>query len=451
MSRYHHDSDGVTLFSLKYVARRKSRVNLFGFLVALLMIFPASEIAFADNGESVKAIVFYKQDCPDCKALTHDILPVFKKRYGDALNILTVNNGDPRGGGLYLSTLLAMNLSLTESLPFVIVGDVVLKGSESVTREFPALVEERILQKKTGWPDIPGLDKVLKAITQMNQEDQASWWIAGEVNEIQYLLAGFAYRYNHDPLANRYAVVVLCCLIVGLVISLYLFFRKEKRQPCIYRAGVLTLQLVGVYVAWQLAEISNILSSHKSLLGSFEDLLAITVFTGMLISLLFSLWSFRGSNKTRIAIWQIRIIPLLSLIVLTAAGYLLYSELSGAEAQCGAVGDCNAVQQSPYAKLFGWISVAGFGIMGILLVTLFWLLYQFGPANRQSLFGLGMWGGLLIGVLFFTYLTFLEPFVIGATCFWCLSAAIAMVLEFYILTPLAGQSWHKLRELYRRA
>jgi uncharacterized membrane protein len=32
------------------------------------------------------------------------------------------------------------------------------------------------------------------------------------------------------------------------------------------------------------------------------------------------------------------------------------------------------------------------------------------------------------GVLFSIYLTFLEPFVIGATCAWCLSSAVIMTL-----------------------
>ena len=34
----------------------------------------------------------------------------------------------------------------------------------------------------------------------------------------------------------------------------------------------------------------------------------------------------------------------------------------------------------------------------------------------------------LFGLLFFIYLTFLEPFVIGATCAWCIASAITMTL-----------------------
>ena len=35
---------------------------------------------------------------------------------------------------------------------------------------------------------------------------------------------------------------------------------------------------------------------------------------------------------------------------------------------------------------------------------------------------------ILFGMSFSIYLTFLEPFVIGATCMWCLSSAVIMLL-----------------------
>ena len=41
----------------------------------------------------------------------------------------------------------------------------------------------------------------------------------------------------------------------------------------------------------------------------------------------------------------------------------------------------------------------------------------------------------LFGTLFSIYLTFLEPFVIGATCAWCLTSAVSMTL---ILLLVAG-------------
>jgi uncharacterized membrane protein len=42
----------------------------------------------------------------------------------------------------------------------------------------------------------------------------------------------------------------------------------------------------------------------------------------------------------------------------------------------------------------------------------------------------------LFGTLFSIYLTFLEPFVIGATCAWCLSSAVIMTIQMWLsITP----------------
>jgi uncharacterized membrane protein len=43
-----------------------------------------------------------------------------------------------------------------------------------------------------------------------------------------------------------------------------------------------------------------------------------------------------------------------------------------------------------------------------------------------------LFGITLFGILFSIYLTFLEPFVIGATCIWCLSSAVIMTILFLL-------------------
>jgi len=47
----------------------------------------------------------------------------------------------------------------------------------------------------------------------------------------------------------------------------------------------------------------------------------------------------------------------------------------------------------------------------------------------------------MFGLLFFIYLTFLEPFVIGATCAWCISSAIIMTLITLFSTAVVLNAW----------
>jgi uncharacterized membrane protein len=128
-------------------------------------------------------------------------------------------------------------------------------------------------------------------------------------------------------------------------------------------------------------------------------------------------------------------VPLAALAGLLVAVYMTYVEVGQLEAVCGVVGDCNAVQQSQYAVLFGLLPIGVLGLIGYLAMLFAWVLTwstspTIGSAARVALFGMAWFG-----VLFSIYLTFLEPFVIGATCAWCLTSALVMMLLFWLVAP----------------
>jgi uncharacterized membrane protein len=148
----------------------------------------------------------------------------------------------------------------------------------------------------------------------------------------------------------------------------------------------------------------------------------------------------RGTRPTGVVARVSLLIPGLSLVGLVVSGYLAFVEVQQVAAVCGPVGDCNAVQQSEYARLFGIIPI---GVMGVVAYAV--------------LLGLGLWGwrdesrakqlaplifGLaLVGTLFSIYLTYLEPFVIGAVCMWCLTSALVITL---LMLASLGPTLHAL-------
>ena len=141
--------------------------------------------------------------------------------------------------------------------------------------------------------------------------------------------------------------------------------------------------------------------------------------------------------------WPKWVIPILSVLGMGVAFYLTYVETSGVEAFCGPVGDCNSVQLSPYATLFGVLPVGILGLIGYALILAGWAFYHFGPKSFRWASAISVWGMAFFGVLFSIYLTFLEPFVIGATCMWCISSAIIMTLVFLAATGPAKRAWHE--------
>lgn len=119
---------------------------------------------------------------------------------------------------------------------------------------------------------------------------------------------------------------------------------------------------------------------------------------------------------------------ILSIIGLIASLYLSWIEYSGKFAFCGPIGNCEAVNTSKYAQIYG-IPLAYIGVAVYLVLIIIFLL-----EGRNDLFAeygpLVVFGLTLIGVLFSIYLTYLEIWVIKAICPYCVVSAIVMLLLF---------------------
>jgi uncharacterized membrane protein len=164
--------------------------------------------------------------------------------------------------------------------------------------------------------------------------------------------------------------------------------------------------------------------------------LAVVVLIGMLLTVMWAgiTWSRPGKPLTR---HRDRSIPLLAIGGIAVAAYLTFIETTGAPALCGPVGDCNAVQQSEFARLSGIIPVGAVGIAGYGAILTVWVAAHSKAGARMAPVLPVL---ALIGVLVSIYLTFLEPFVIGATCLWCLTSAVIMTGLLWLSMPYRQRS-----------
>ncbi len=170
------------------------------------------------------------------------------------------------------------------------------------------------------------------------------------------------------------------------------------------------------------------------------NILAVIVLMSMIGSLIFAGINFAKDelpDQTQTNNW---LIPVLSVIGIVVAAYLSFVEINQVEAVCGPVGDCNTVQQSSYALLFGILPMGILGLLGYLAVIILWLAGNLDFEAWKNIINALLWIVTLIGTLFSVYLTFLEPFVIGATCMWCIVSAIIMTILFLLTTRKFKQS-----------
>jgi uncharacterized membrane protein len=153
--------------------------------------------------------------------------------------------------------------------------------------------------------------------------------------------------------------------------------------------------------------------------------LSVLVLIAMIASLL---WAYRLFKRKQSSPKDGRswLIPVLCVIGLGIAGYLAYVEVFEVSAVCGPVGDCTTVHQSEYSRLFGILPIGVLGLAGYIAILAAWLVVRYANKRLAKQAAAALLAMAVFGTLFSMYLTFLEPFVIGATCSWCLASAILM-------------------------
>ncbi len=111
-----------------------------------------------------------------------------------------------------------------------------------------------------------------------------------------------------------------------------------------------------------------------------------------------------------------RILTFSGLILSSYLTYLTYTAAS-----CPLYGDCDLVITSQYSKISG-IPVAFFGILGFLL-----LLLSFEMKKNNILLASG-----ILGVIFVTYLQYVQIFLINQTCLYCTLTHVLYISSFLI-------------------
>jgi uncharacterized membrane protein/thiol-disulfide isomerase/thioredoxin len=335
-------------------------------------------------------VLFYSPTCGHCEYVINNTLIPLIEQYGDQLSIIGINDTLSSGQILFRAALQYFGLE-TSGVPFLVIGDTYLVGSIDIPQQFPGLIEKYLAQGGVDWPAIPGLAETLAAAqssetaapTATASTPTAASAIAPTPTPGLQLTSEI-----HSTLGARFATDWVGNSLAVIVL-----------------AGML-VSIVGTGLAWQAKPVR------------------------------------RKGNPPAAWRW---LIPLLCLAGIGVAGYLSYVETAQVEAVCGPVGDCNTVQQSEYTRLFGILPIGILGVLGFISILVAWAGAYFGKGRLAAYASLALLGLTAFGVLFSIYLTFLEPFVIGATCTWCLTSAIIMTALLWLSLIPAKNAYHALR------
>ncbi|MEO6333584.1 MAG: vitamin K epoxide reductase family protein [Pyrinomonadaceae bacterium] len=110
---------------------------------------------------------------------------------------------------------------------------------------------------------------------------------------------------------------------------------------------------------------------------------------------------------------------IVALIGLADAAYLAVHHLTAEPVPCTIVAGCETVLTSSYAQIAG-VPLAAFGAIAYFLAFALALLTAFGNRTMWTLFGIQV----VLMSLFTAWLLYLQGYVIGAFCQFCLISAI---------------------------
>jgi uncharacterized membrane protein/thiol-disulfide isomerase/thioredoxin len=393
----------------------------------------------------VYAVLFFLPSCGHCHYVITEFLPPLQEEYGEQLQVLYIDVSQPEGRTLFYAACDTFEVPDDRCgyVPTLVIGTTVLVGSQDIPEQMPALVRNGIAAGGTGLPPIPGLRESYEAAVGGEQvgDTQDDPPESAPISTT-YQETTWQDRLNQDRLGNGLGIGVLGVLVIGLVVQLgygtRLLIEDEIRHWDMGDKG--WLLVLG------LAMMTTVIAGTLALDNSSFSLPAVLA-AGVTFGMALVVWAIghvdRHSGQTGYTFpgWLLPVTACLGLVV---ASYLAYVEIGENEAVCGAVGDCNAVQQSEYAELFGLIPIGLLGVFGYVMILAVWVFSRrasgwIGDAAQAILLGLA-----LFGTAFSIYLTFLEPFVIGATCAWCLTSAMLMILMLCLQAPAGWTAVNRL-------
>jgi len=387
-------------------------------LIALLLIsltpVPSVSGQTTPGTAVVHAVLFYSSSCPHCHFVLNEVMPPLLDQHGSQLRMLYVNVQREKGEDAFWAVVDQYQIPQNrQGVPLLVIGDEVYVGGAEIPQNLPGRIEAGLQDGGIPWPDFPGMEHLL------------------EEADLPATATHTARLSNPTRTPSGTAAVELI---------------STSSPPARVRltatgSSTATPSPPPVLSGSEQNDVEPSGSSFNnptSVTGRIQqdlaaNLIAIIVLIGMVASVISIIISMLfGEEKG--SSWPRWVIPVLCGIGMAIAVYLSVIELTRTEAICGPVGDCHTVQASPYAMIGGLIPVGVLGVAGYIGIGITWILAERSSGRLRRWSVRMMWGLSLVGTLFSIYLTFLEPFVIGATCSWCLTSAVIMVMILWAST-----------------
>ena len=369
--------------------KRKAFILLGVLVIATaVLVWAGAPKASAQGAQKpvVRAVLFHAEGCSHCQTVIDKVLPPLQLKHGDQLQVAMIEVSGKENYDYFRQIEDGARLpAQRRGVPALFIADQILVGDQEIPQKLPGLIQKGLAKGGIDYPALPGL---AERLPQPSGEPGACSPATPCPTPTAQLLA----------LASN-----------------------QVKSPGSSLASAAT---------------STETATQEPASKGFE--LATAVALLLALSVVYALVSavMAGTGRTPPVLpeWTANLIPVLCVIGLGVAGYLTFVETQNVSAVCGPIGDCNAVQSSPYAKLFGSLPVGVLGLVGYVAIIAAWAWGRWGKGILAVYAPALLLAMALFGVLFSLYLTYVELAVILAVCIWCLISAVLMALVLILAT-----------------
>jgi len=352
------------------------------FLAAVIgAVHPPAVVA--QDEPVVRALFLYMPTCDHCHHVVDHDLPPVMERFGAQFVVAFVDVSHGAGLDLFYEVIDGFAVPPeAQGVPLMVIGSEVLSGDVEIPARLADVVEAGLAAGGIDWPAVPGMEAIAAQADAQGTSAAAEAAATPAVDGPADVLG--------DAEPERDAAD-------------YVRHAPDMTPPTLRQRWAADPVAFGI---------------------------TLVVLAGMLLS---TAWVAAGWWRGGLATGAGRggrgwAIPALCVLGAVVAAYLAFVETTSSTAVCGPVGDCNAVQQSEYALLFGVLPVGVLGLVGYVAITALWAWQRHGPRDQALRTKWLLAAVLLAGVLFSIYLTLIELFVIHAICMWCVTSAVTMTL-----------------------
>ncbi|MCL4531182.1 MAG: vitamin K epoxide reductase family protein [Chloroflexi bacterium] len=241
-------------------------------LLALILLATARTV-FSVSAQTAKppivhAVLFWMNGCPHCEEVIQNVLPPLREKFGEQFDLSMIEVVTMQDVEILYEVAASYNISKEQTgVPFLIIGDHVLIGSQQILDELPNLIERYLAQ---GGVDLPANPTITKLLSQTSPAFSSTPNLPA-VTEPAPPIDMASVTSTHMQ-SNGFTLAIIIMIGMGLVLlySLIAFaFGKTFQFPAWGDWLIPILILIGIGVASYLSYVET--QSVEAVCGSVGD------------------------------------------------------------------------------------------------------------------------------------------------------------------------------------